>query len=134
MSPKDHKKLTDTDERLEAVGEAAGTAAAKHVLAGISSPRPSESSEKIKTASADVANAAINEHALDCMKPGGGLFMVTAKFDRLNRSVLLATGAVMLVVVLIPIFGIMLNRRMQVLDDLQVQVAKMTAQHVAVSK
>ena len=29
MSPNDHKKLTDTDERLVAVGEAAGTAAAE---------------------------------------------------------------------------------------------------------
>lgn len=74
----------------------------------------------------------IDGHTLKCLQPGGPLFRFGEKVDRINRSVLLATGAVMLVVILIPLAGVLMNWRLQKLDALQAQVMQLVAQHSAI--
>lgn len=133
-------ELTDTGARLRAIGEAVVRDATDRLLeerqgttgASSESIDHGDSADRMRSVAAvasDVAEVKITKHALDCLRPGGGLCTVGQKMDKLTRSVLLATGAVLLVGASLPFFWQQINSRLQTLDNLRVDVAALIAQH-----
>lgn len=137
MTPPKEKNtaLSDTG-RLRAIGEAVVKDATDRLLDDRKTPTGtmpthidhSESTDKMREVAREEANNKVTKHTLECLQPGGGLCTVAQKVDRLNRSVLIATGAVLLVGASLPFFWSQVNSRLQALDNLRIDVAALVAQ------
>ena len=77
---------------------------------------------------ADGMQAAILGRCAECQKPLGPLGNLAEKVNKLNRSVLLATGAILLLGAALPYIMHRIEKRMDVLDVMTVQITTLQVQ------
>jgi hypothetical protein len=120
-------ELEAVREEAEAKGRAEGRAEAQSGL----TPRPDESSDRIrrivKPETKSIVKEAVRDHADHC-RDEGALCTVADKVDKLNRSVLMAMGVIMLIGGMMPFFWARLSTRLDTLDRMQIDIVKLTAQ------
>ena len=127
MSSNDATHTTDELEAVREEGRAEGRAEAQaHVT-----PRPDESSDRIRRVvrpeTKSIVKEAVRDHADHC-RDEGALCTVAEKVDKLNRSVLMAMGVLLLVGGMMPFFWARLSTRLDTLDRMQMDIVRLTVQ------
>jgi hypothetical protein len=124
--PKDQITTDEREAILEEGREQGRSEAQAHVT-----PRPDESSDRIRRVvrpeTKSIVKEAVRDHADHC-RDEGALCTVAEKVDKLNRSVLMAMGVLLLVGGMMPFFWARLSTRLDTLDRMQMDIVRLTAQ------